>query len=128
MEKRYFTNLFIIISECNKFIIVNRDVVNIWRGTNPDHNANKTTADVVLALKQFKQITQQPQNAATSRARYDFFTCLILSQFVFRVQEPQYNKLPRDYGNVVCYEQNLAAITNLWKITKIFIILGFSHY
>ena len=46
--------------------------MNIWRGTNPDHNANKTTADVVLALKQFKQITQQPQNAATSRARYDF--------------------------------------------------------
>lgn len=71
--------------------------MNIWRGTNPDHNANKTAADVVLALKQFKQITQQPQNAATSRARYD----LLLSQFVFRV-ELQCNKVPRDYRNVVC--------------------------
>lgn len=47
-----------------------RNVVNMWRGTNPDHNANKTTADVVLALKQFKQITQQPQNTASSRARF----------------------------------------------------------
>ena len=52
-------------------LVITRNVVNMWRGTNPDHNANKTTADVVLALKQFKQITQQPQNTASSRARYD---------------------------------------------------------
>ncbi|XP_068693651.1 sodium/calcium exchanger 2-like isoform X2 [Montipora foliosa] len=47
-----------------------RDVVNLWRGSKPDCNANRTTTDVVLALKQFKQITQQPQNAASSRARF----------------------------------------------------------
>ncbi|XP_020621334.1 sodium/calcium exchanger 2-like [Orbicella faveolata] len=47
-----------------------RDVVNLWRGSNPDYNANKTAADVALALKQFKQIAQQPQNTASSRARF----------------------------------------------------------
>lgn len=54
-------------------LCVTRDVVNLWRGSNPDHNANKTVADVALALKQYKQITQQPQNTATSRARYMIF-------------------------------------------------------
>ncbi|KAL9986334.1 hypothetical protein ACROYT_G000471 [Oculina patagonica] len=47
-----------------------RNVVNLWRGSNPDHNANKTVADVALALKQYKQITQTPQNTASSRARF----------------------------------------------------------
>lgn len=47
-----------------------RKVVNMWKGSNPDRNANKTTADVVLALKQYKQITQQPQNSASTRARF----------------------------------------------------------
>ncbi|KAJ7384559.1 hypothetical protein OS493_021190 [Desmophyllum pertusum] len=47
-----------------------RDVVNLWRGSNPDHNANKTVADVTSALKQFKQINQQPQNTASTRARF----------------------------------------------------------
>lgn len=47
-----------------------RDVVNLWRGSNRDLNANKTASDVVLALKQFRQITHQPQNAASSRARF----------------------------------------------------------
>lgn len=45
----------------------------MWKDSNPDRNANKTTADVVLALKQYKQITQQPQNSASTRARYDAF-------------------------------------------------------
>lgn len=51
-----------------------RDVVNLWRGSNPDHNANKTVADVTSALKQFKQINQQPQNTASTRARYVMLT------------------------------------------------------
>lgn len=54
---------------------VTRNVVNLWRGSNPDHNANKTIADVALALKQYKQITQQPQNTASSRARYMMLAC-----------------------------------------------------
>lgn len=55
--------------------------MNMWKGSNPDHNANKTTADVVLALKQYKQITQQPQNSASTRARYDAF----LNKFMERL-------------------------------------------
>jgi len=47
--------------------------VNLWRGSNPDYNANKTVAGVALALKQFKHIAQQPQNTASSRARYVMF-------------------------------------------------------
>lgn len=47
--------------------------MNLWRGSNPDYNANKTAAGVALALKQFKQIAQQPQNMASSRARYMAF-------------------------------------------------------
>ena len=47
--------------------------MNLWRGSNPDCNANKTAAGVALALKQFKQIAQQPQNIASSRARYMMF-------------------------------------------------------
>lgn len=57
---------------------VTRDVVNLWRGSNPDYNANKTAADVALALKQFKQIAQQPQNTASSRARYMMFVVLFM--------------------------------------------------
>ena len=54
---------------------ITRDVVNLWKGSKPDHNANKTVADVTMALKQFKQMTQQPQSTASSRARYNFFGC-----------------------------------------------------
>lgn len=62
-------------------ISVNRKVVNMWKGSNPDRNANKTTADVVLALKQYKQITQQPQNSASTRARYDAFSNKFMEKF-----------------------------------------------
>lgn len=64
-------------------LCVTRDVVNLWRGSNPDHNANKTVADVALALKQYKQITQQPQNTATSRARYIIFACYFILDVIF---------------------------------------------
>lgn len=65
---------------------VARDVVNLWRGSNPDHNANKTVADVALALKQFKQIAQQPQNTASSRARYKMFVVLfMLSEILYMI-------------------------------------------
>lgn len=47
-----------------------RGVVNLWKESNPDYNDNKTVADVALALKQFKQMTQQPQNSASTRARF----------------------------------------------------------
>ena len=57
---------------------VTRDVVNLWRGSNPDYNANKTVAGVALALKQFKHIAQQPQNTASSRARYVMFDGLFI--------------------------------------------------
>lgn len=44
--------------------------------------------------------------------------------------EPRFNDLPRDWGNLfivsrVCYIQNLV-ITSLWKITKVFVISGYS--
>lgn len=51
--------------------------MNLWRGSNPDYNANKTAADVALALKQFKQIAQQPQNIASSRARYMYLMFVV---------------------------------------------------
>lgn len=54
----------------------------MWKGSNPDRNANKTTADVVLALKQYKQITQQPQNSASTRARYDAFQINLWKNFL----------------------------------------------
>ena len=60
----------IIIFKYNNYYFCCRDVVNLWRGSNRDHNANKTASDVVLALKQFRQIQHPPQNAASSRARY----------------------------------------------------------
>ena len=62
-------------------ITVNRKVVNMWKGSNPDRNTNKTTADVVFALKQYKQITQQPQNSASTRARYDAFQNKFMERF-----------------------------------------------
>ena len=58
-----------------------RDVVNLWRGSNPDYNANKTAVGVALALK---QINQQPQNTASSRARYMVFVVpLMLSEILY---------------------------------------------
>ena len=55
--------------------------MNLWRGSNPDYNANKTAADVALALRQFKQIAQQPQNTACSRARYMYMMFVVPFMF-----------------------------------------------
>ena len=55
--------------------------MNLWRGSNPDYNANKTAVGVALALK---QINQQPQNTASSRARYMVFVVpFILSEILY---------------------------------------------
>lgn len=63
--------------------------MNLWKESNPDYNDNKTVADVALALKQFKQMTQQPQNSASTRARYYYCTiivCLIIDVHLFEKQ------------------------------------------